>query len=305
MSNKSVTYAAVTVILIFVVYMIWDTASFRNNKPSEIKSEASVPTTDKWEINKTLMVSMGNLRSVAVTDSGSVVTGGESFVSYFDRDLNLKWQLEMENAVTALATGGDIIYAAAGEVIILLTIQGEIIEEWGPFEANSLITSISANSGLIAFADAVNKRIFILGRDGVVVRMLGQSDNNFLIPSPYFDVVLLDDNTILAANTGRHRVERWDENAVLTEYFGTPGTAPDSFCGCCNPAHMALAGDYIVTAEKGINRIKILRKNGEFVEYVSSDNNFTNSVPLDLAASDDKIFAANPADSKLYIFKRK
>ena len=61
-----------------------------------------------------------------------------------------------------------------------------------------------------------------------------------------------------------------------------------------------------VTAEKGINRIKILNKKGEFVEFVNSKNSFVKSVPLDVASSDGKIiYAANPADSRLYIFKRK
>ena len=53
-----------------------------------------------------------------------------------------------------------------------------------------------------------------------------------------------------------------------------------------------------VTAEKGINRIKILNKKGEFVEFVNSKNNFIKSVPLDLASADGKtIYAAYPGDS--------
>ena len=93
---------------------------------------------------------------------------------------------------------------------------------------------------------------------------------------------------------------------VLKSYFGEPGTAPELFCGCCNPAHFALIPEGFVTAEKGINRIKILNKKGEFIEFVNSKNNFIKSVPLDLASADGKtIYAANPADSKLYVFNRK
>ena len=56
----------------------------------------------------------------------------------------------------------------------------------------------------------------------------------------------------------------------------------------------------------GINRIKILGESGEFIEFVSSKNDFLPSVPLDLASVDgNTIYAANPYDSKLYIFKRK
>jgi len=92
----------------------------------------------------------------------------------------------------------------------------------------------------------------------------------------------------------------------LKSYFGEPGTAPGAFCGCCNPAHFSVIPQGFVTAEKGINRIKILDRTGKFIEYVSSKNKFMASVPLDLTSIDGKsIYAANPADSKLYIFTRK
>jgi hypothetical protein len=88
--------------------------------------------------------------------------------------------------------------------------------------------------------------------------------------------------------------------------FGEPGTAPGAFCGCCNPAHFALIPQGFVTAEKGINRIKILDADGKFIEFVSSKNSFTPSIPLDIASVDGiTIYAANPADSKLYVFKRR
>jgi hypothetical protein len=66
-----------------------------------------------------------------------------------------------------------------------------------------------------------------------------------------------------------------------------------------------IPGGYI-TAEKGLNRIKILGSKGEFIEAVSFSNKFIPSVPLDVASADGSIiYAANPADSKLYSFKRK
>ena len=103
-----------------------------------------------------------------------------------------------------------------------------------------------------------------------------------------------------------HRIETNTIDGDLKSHFGEPGTAPGAFCGCCNPAHFAVIPDGFVTAEKGINRIKILNKKGEFVEFVNSKNNFVTSVPLDLASADGKtIYAANPADSKLYVFNRK
>jgi hypothetical protein len=92
----------------------------------------------------------------------------------------------------------------------------------------------------------------------------------------------------------------------LISFFGEAGTGPEAFCGCCNPAHFTVIPAGFITAEKGLNRIKILDKNGKFVEYISADNKFTASIPLDVASfAGEIVYAANPADSKLYIFTRK
>ena len=191
------------------------------------------------------------------------------------------------------------------DLILIINTRGEIKDEWGPFEDNGIITSVTANKDYICFADAGNKMVFILDKKGVVKKLIGQNDGQFVIPSPYFDVVLDHDNALFIANTGHRRVETRSIEGELLSYFGEPGIAPEAFCGCCNPSHFISVPEGFVTAEKGINRIKIINKSGGFVEFVSSRNKFMASVPLDLASSDGKtIYAANPSDSKLYIFAR-
>ena len=119
-------------------------------------------------------------------------------------------------------------------------------------------------------------------------------------------MALDSDNILFVANTGHRRVETRSVQGQFKSCFGEPGTSPGAFCGCCNPAHFIVTPDGFVTAEKGINRIKILNRTGEFVEFVSSKNKFVPSVPLDLASADGMtIYAVNPADSKLYVFTRK
>ena len=136
--------------------------------------------------------------------------------------------------------------------------------------------------------------------------MIGQQDKRFIIPSPYFDIALTSDDTIYIANTGNHRIEEWNTHGIYLSQFGRPGTGADEFNACCNPAHFALIPGGFVTTEKGLNRIKILGINGSFVEFVSLNNKFVPSVPLDVASADGKtIYAANEADSKLYVFIRK
>ena len=305
MNKKLAAFLSVLIILVFIGYMIFDSI-----RPEGIKRNSESPLvsdtiSDSWMVSGELKIKEGSLKAVTVTKEGKIYLGGDSFVSCYDSDLKLLWNINTPYPVTSLANYGDTIFASTMEMILIISAEGKIKDEWGPFEDKAIITSITSNISNVAFADAGNRMIFILDKTGSVKKMIGQNDGQFIVPSPYFDLALGSDNALYVANTGHRRIETRNTEGELKSYFGEPGTAPEAFCGCCNPAHFAIFSDKFVTAEKGINRIKIMDMSGKFIEYVSSKNKFTPSVPLDLATDGKTIFAANPADSKLYIFTRK
>ncbi|MCX6335429.1 MAG: hypothetical protein NT092_14210 [Bacteroidia bacterium] len=306
MNKKFIALISLLVILTFIGYIVYDTVTSGSGQLSDAPEKPVAQIPDRWFIFNNLTVQEGKLHSAAVSINGDIYVGGESFISCYASDLTKKWTLKMPSTITAMAVNGDTVYASSAQTIYLVSCQGKPITEWGPYEANSIITSISAYGQYVAFADAGTKRVFILKKNGEVKSMIGQSDNRFIIPSPYFDVALYSGNVLFIANTGNRRIESWTIEGKFLEQFGEPGTAPGTFCGCCNPAHFAVIPQGFVTAEKGLNRVKIIDQYGKFIEFVSSKNNFTPSVPLDLASVDgETIFAANPADSKLYVFKRR
>jgi hypothetical protein len=306
MNKKIVSFVSVFIILAFIGYMIFDSVRPEGFVKNNDKTQAIDSLPDLWKVSREYKVDEGSLKAVAVSTDENIYLGGDSFISCHDKDLNLKWNLKTPYPVTSLTNYGDTIFASTMELILVITSDGKIKDEWGPFEDNGIITSVTANRSYVAFADAGNKMLFILDKRGTVKKLIGQNDGQFIIPSPYFDVALTSDNGLFVANTGHRRIETRNIEGELKNYFGEPGLAPEAFCGCCNPAHFIIIPDGFVTAEKGINRIKILNKKGEFVEFVSSKNKFIASIPLDLASADGKtIYAANPADSKLYIFARK
>lgn len=306
MNKKLVTFLSVAVIMVFIGYIIFDSVS-SDGANNEITAEvADVVIPESWTISDELTIEAGHPKAVAVSSSGNIYVGGDSFVSCFNADLEKVWNISTPYPVTSLTAYGDSVFASTMELILVINAGGTIEEEWGPFEDQAIITSVSSNKSYIAFADAGNKMVFILEKNGVVKYLIGQSGEKFIVPSPYFDVALNDANQLFVANTGHRRVETRTIDGELLSYFGEPGTAPGAFCGCCNPANFILLPDGFATSEKGINRIKILDKEGEFMEYVSSENNFTPSVPLDLASFDGKlIYGVNPDDSKLYVFSHK
>ena len=306
MNRKAVIILSVLIILAFIGYIVFDFVRPADALKNEIRNTDSVQIPDAWKITSELKVEDGSLRAVAVTPAGLVYLGGDSFVSCYDNELKLIWNVKTPAPVTALSNSGDTVFASTAEQILVMSNTGKIINEWGPFEDSCLITSVSSNRKYVAFADAGNKIVFILDKGGEVKKMIGQNDMHFVIPSPYFDVAIDSDNDLFVANTGQHRIETFTIDGVLKGQFGEAGTAPEAFCGCCAPSHFAVIPLGFVTAEKGINRIKILNKKGEFVEFVNSKNSFVKSVPLDLASADGKtIYGAYPAESKLYVFKRK
>ena len=305
MSKKAITILSVLVILAFIGYMIIDFIKPAESAKSEKAISDGEDIADAWKISGEIKVNEGSLKAVAVAPSGNIFLGGDSFVSYYTNKMELIWSVKTPS-VTSLSCFGDTLFASTSDQILVLNSTGKILNEWGPFEDSCMITSVSSNTKYVAFADAGNKTVFVLDKGGEVKRMIGQNDKHFVIPSPYFDVALDNDNNIYAANTGLHRIETYTIDGVLKSQFGEAGTAPGAFCGCCAPPHFAVIPQGFVTAEKGINRIKILNKNGEFVEFVNSRNNFIKSEPLDLASADGiTIYGAYPGDSKLYIFNRK
>jgi hypothetical protein len=306
MNKKLATLLIVLILLIFLGYIIFDVA-FNKDKAVPVNTNARLSDNqDKWVVSGTIDPASGKIKAVNTMQNGNILIGGENFLSCYDQTKKLLWNKKTDKPVTAISVSGDTIFASTIETIRELNTEGEQITEWGPFEDNAIITSVATNNSFVVFADAGNKIVIVLDKKGNLKSMIGKTGDPFIIPSPYFDVAIDGENNIYVANTGNRRVEKRNISGTIISSFGQAGTAPDAFCGCCNPAHFALVPGGFVTAEKGINRIKILNSKGEFVEFVSSVNDFVPPMPLDVASLDGKIiYGANPADSKVYIFTRK
>lgn len=306
MNKKLTTTAIIVLLLILSGYIVIDV--LLRHRPAPVTEAEITPSSfsDQWTVKKVFEPGKGQLNAVAISADNNVFLAGEPFIACYDSAFKLIWEFETGMPVTALAVSKERVYAAVEGIILVLDKKGKKVEEWGPFENNSMITSLSTNETYIAFADAANRIIFILDKDGIVKKLIGKSEEPFVIPSFYFDVVLGSDDKIFVANTGNKRIETRNMDGKILSFIGDSGTGPENFCGCCNPAHFAVIPGGFVTAEKGINRIKILDTNGKFVEFVSSVNNFVPPLPLDIASPDGKvIYGVNPADSKLYVFRRK
>jgi len=298
--------AMVVILLVFICYMTIDLV-FKTDIAELRPVEQDSIYQDMWEVSDVLDITKGKLKAVAIADDGGIFIAGDSFISSYSADLSLKWEYNTDYPITAIAAKNGRVYAASEQKVTVFDNSGKKTAEWEPFDSNSILTSVSANGAYVAIADAGTRTVYMLDHNGNTQHVIGGSQERFIVPSPYFDVYLEDDNTLFVANPGRFRIERRNIDGTVIDYLGESGLAPSEFCGCCNPSHIYLSNKRIITAEKGINRIKILNEDGEFVEFVSSDNNFLPPIPLDIAASSDgsAVYGAYSGNSKLYIFKRK
>ena len=61
------------------------------------------------------------------------------------------------------------------------------------------------------------------------------------------------------------RIETYTPDGTLWSFWGESSATIEGFFGCCNPAHIAVLPDgRIVTAEKGLLRVKVFAPDGTF-----------------------------------------
>lgn len=294
---------------IIAAYMITDFV----NSPERIEKKKvltrDIPglPADMWHVHTMHQTEVQGLKSITYCRHGNIAAGGDGFIILYDKDFKTLWQRKTDETVTALGAWDKIIFAALRERIDLYDLSGNKVGSWGPFMPDGYITSVVSNKNYIVFADAANKAVFVLNNDGDVISIIGKEEERFIVPSLFFDVSIDNEDNIYIANTGMKRIEKHRVNGETVSRIGEAGNDPAGFTGCCNPSHFTLYRNGYITAEKGINRIKILDSEGKLVEFVSGINSFERGVPLDIAAGagdDNLIYAAYPADSKIYVFKR-
>ena len=122
------------------------------------------------------------------------------------------------------------------------------------------------------------------------------------IPGPHFDAVFdpASPGGIWVAHTGRRKMEQYGaDGSASAVSWGKSSPMVDAFCGCCNPSHFAMRKDgSFVTAEKGLNRVKVYTRAGELVGVVAAAKDFEKDVSgeLDVAVdSRDRILVVDAA----------
>lgn len=233
-------------------------------------------------------------RRIAAGANGQILVAGDRVVKVFDRLGQPLRTIPLDEAPFALHVTHD------GRVLVGLKNRIETYDDEGKLMARgdvlgdrTYITSIAAAGEAMFVADAGNREVVRCDRNGKAVmrfgkRKLARGGEGFIVPSPYFDLQAGADGLLRVANTGRHRIETYTLDGKLDQAWGSASMAMEGFCGCCNPSYFTLLPDgRFVTSEKGLNRIKVYDRQGNFQGVVAGPEHLVRDAEMARRACHD------------------
>ena len=279
--------------------------------------------------------SLQESRAIAVGPNDTIYLAGDRAIEVLDADGSHRRSLPLSFAPACLAVVGDESHGEAKKVgrmyvgdrqrVYVVSADGTVETTWDSPGERALFTSIAVDEDHrnVFVADAGYKIVWHYDTTGKLLGRIGQRDEKrnipgFVIPSPYFDVAVAPDGLLRAVNPGGHRIEAYTFDGHLELVWGKPTMGLEGFCGCCNPAHMAVLRDgRIVTAEKGIPRVKVYSNTGQFEGVVAGPKSFVRDAsvteetrsahrPTPLVVATDsqlRILVLDPAVQQVRVFE--
>jgi len=262
----------------------------------EVSVEVAPPPSDAppppvlYQEKQPFSVPLEEPRALALAPDGAVAVGGEALVLLDAGSGKPIDRMPLEKPATCLAVDADgTIYAGLVNAVAVFGADGAPAQTWMDLGERARLTSVTIRGEEVVLADSGSRRVWRFSKEG---RLLGHFDGKsaesragFIVPSPYFDAAVDPEGGLWVVNPGRQRVERHGADGSIEKHWGEAGWEASSFCGCCNPTHLAVAPDgAFITSEKGIARVKRYNGAGTFEGLVAGPEAFDEGTAgLDLA----------------------
>ena len=215
-------------------------------------------------------------RAIALDAGGRIYVAGDRAMGIFSATGTPEKLIDLPGEPRCVTIPDDgKIYLGVGDHVEVLTAEGQPAASWAPVGEEAVLTSIAKHNDDVFVADAGHRVVLRYNNAGTLVGHIGEknSDRNipgFVIPSPHFDLAVARDGLLRVANPGRNRIETYTFDGDFEFAWGERSVKIKGFCGCCNPVSFAILPDGgFVTAEKGLDRVKIYNSDGGFVGVVA------------------------------------
>ena len=159
-----------------------------------------------------------------------------------------------------------------------------------------------SSKGLIAIADCEKNCILICDKEGKIVRQVGcEGENPGKLSSPT-DVTFIDDDEILVADQGNHRVQQFNVQSAqnFVNSFGRQGTEDGNF-----EYPVSVCMDYesrVIVADYENHRVQVLTRNGVPIFKFGDSGDETLNCPLGCACFKNRFIVADSLNSCLKVY---
>jgi len=315
-SSKIILTILIIVLIVVLLFRLWNRIDKQQGNPYEYDLSALQQVDPKlltYEEVRQLYIPGKRLRALAVDADDRLYVASDSTLSIYDQQWKLQFRFPLDTLINCLAVDDEQqIYAGVTDHLVVFNARGEKMKSWSKLNDDALITSVAVSATDVFVADASNKIVLRYDRSGQLLGQIGDKNSDrdfsgFIIPSRYFDVAIGYEGDLWAVNPGQHTLENYAADGRLRSSWGKGGMNIDSFCGCCNPIHLAIMSNgYFVTAEKGLPRVKVYDQMGRLREVVAAPQHFAEgSVIADLAVdSVGNIFVLDSVNQAVRIFER-
>lgn len=249
-------------------------------------------------------------RAVSWSPDGSWYVVGDQEILAFEPEgaFVRRWSTALPAWSLTVDPQGRIWAGEAGRIEVF-TSAGQLQETWKDEKHFGLITGLAVTEDDIFAADAQSRWIHRFDHQHALVNHIGDQHRKggFHIPNGVLDFAVDMDQTVVVANPGMHRVERYKADGESLGYFGRFGQHdPEGFPGCCNPTNLALGPDgEVVVSEKAGPRVKVYDPQGELVAVVADGDDFDPACKnMDLAVTRAGVIGVvDPVGRRVVLFE--
>lgn len=319
MKQKLLIWSAVILLLAAVGFMIKDFFYNKTNNDNPYnynldKLKEIDPSRICYEERRNFQIDIEQPVSITIDINDNLFVAGRNLIEIFDTALNLKSSIHTGCDIVCLAVDGDsTIYLGVNDHIEKWSLKGNVVQVWDTINSKAYLTSIALSETSVFIADAGNKVVYRYDRKGKLINKIGEKNSKkgvpgFIIPSPYFDLLVGREGELVVVNPGRHSFEFYKETGDLITSWTRTSMGLDGFSGCCNPSNIAMLSDgSFVTSEKGLERVKVHLPTGDFKCVVAAPDLFQEGTKgIDLAVdSKDRIFVLDPVKKIIRMFSKK
>jgi hypothetical protein len=254
------------------------------------------------------------IHGIATDHADRICICGENGVEIFDQTGKPEMKFNIDGIANCIQVDEEgRIYLGMQDHVEIFDKTGKRLQSWKPFSNNAVITSVALAGQDVFIADAGNKVVYHCDLSGNLLKKIGEKDParnipGFVIPSSYFDLGIGKHGELWVVNPGRHYMEQYNLEGDLISSWGESTMAMEGFCGCCNPSNFAILSDgSFVTAEKGIERVKVYDPKGVFKWVVAGPDSFIEGTAgIDLAVdSKDRILVVDPEKKQIRVITLK